>query len=243
MIGDGAVTLTVVRLLIPSLTDDNHRQLLDAATHKKQAQVEQLVAALHPQPPVPAIIRKLPAPGPVTRCASVPDCAEPTTVALTRGVPGRRSPQLSVRGMFRRRSGARSGSGTAGRCALRGRRHDGARSAASSSSTTSSRSRTAARTTAGNLQLRCRAHNDVYEAQQHFGPLFVREEQCHYNSFRDERTLTLTNPPKEIGKFRAAIAPLIGHRAPGNARRDDIFSTTPGLAVCDSDGSTGHPTA
>jgi hypothetical protein len=40
-------------------------------------------------------------------------------------------------------------------------------------------------TTAENLELRCRAHN-VYEAERHFGPLFVREGQCNYSSFRNE---------------------------------------------------------
>jgi hypothetical protein len=46
-------------------------------------------------------------------------------------------------------------------------------------------------TTAENIQLRCRAHN-VYEAEQHFGPLFVREEKC---SFRDE--------PRSMGEERS----------------------------------------
>ncbi len=36
---------------------------------------------------------------------------------------------------------------------------------------------------AGNLELRCRAHN-VYEAEQRFGTLFVREEVQHYESFQ-----------------------------------------------------------
>jgi hypothetical protein len=40
-------------------------------------------------------------------------------------------------------------------------------------------------TTAENLQLRCRAHN-AYEAEQHFGSLFVREQQEAYMSFRNE---------------------------------------------------------
>src|SRR5688572_24444680 len=62
MIADGAVTLTAVRLLAGSLTDDNHRQLLDEATHKSKRQVEQMVAALRPQPPVPSTVRKLPTP-------------------------------------------------------------------------------------------------------------------------------------------------------------------------------------
>src|SRR5687768_13020059 len=38
MLAEGSITLTVVRLLIPSLTADNHLQLLDAATHKSKRQ-------------------------------------------------------------------------------------------------------------------------------------------------------------------------------------------------------------
>jgi hypothetical protein len=40
-------------------------------------------------------------------------------------------------------------------------------------------------TTVENLQLRCRAHN-VYEAEQHFGPVFVGEDVPAYSSFRNE---------------------------------------------------------
>jgi hypothetical protein len=64
MIGDGLVSLTVVRLLAPSMTDVNHRELLEAATHKSKREVEQMVAALRPQPAVPSIVRRLPAPKP-----------------------------------------------------------------------------------------------------------------------------------------------------------------------------------
>ena len=66
LIADGSVTPTAVRLLAGLLTDANHRDLLDAATHKTKREVEQLVAALHPQDPVPSIVRKLPAPKPGT---------------------------------------------------------------------------------------------------------------------------------------------------------------------------------
>ena len=43
--------------------------------------------------------------------------------------------------------------------------------------------------TADNLQLRCRAHN-LYEAQEHLAPLFVREAQGTFNSFPAERVAT-----------------------------------------------------
>src|SRR5258708_18938405 len=64
MIADGSVSLTSVRWLAASLTDDNHQQILETARHRSKRQVEELVAALHPQPPVPSAIRKLPTPNP-----------------------------------------------------------------------------------------------------------------------------------------------------------------------------------
>jgi hypothetical protein len=62
LLADGSVTITTVRLLADSLTDANHRQLLDTAVHKSKREVEHLVAALHPQPPVRSTVRRLPAP-------------------------------------------------------------------------------------------------------------------------------------------------------------------------------------
>src|ERR1700731_2781932 len=62
MIADGSVTLTAVRLLAGSLTDLNHRTLLDSVRHKSKREVEQLVAALHPQPPVQSTVGRCPGP-------------------------------------------------------------------------------------------------------------------------------------------------------------------------------------
>jgi hypothetical protein len=53
--------LTTVRLLAPHLTPENHGAVLDAARHKSKHGVEALVAGLRPQPPVPSLVRKLPA--------------------------------------------------------------------------------------------------------------------------------------------------------------------------------------
>src|SRR5688572_23532493 len=74
MIADGSVTLTAVRMLSASLTDPNHRELLAAATHKTKSEMEKLVAALRPQPPVPSTIRKLPAPKPEPAQTSALEC-------------------------------------------------------------------------------------------------------------------------------------------------------------------------
>jgi hypothetical protein len=58
----GSITLTTIGLLTAHLTEENHQQLLESATHKSKRQVEAIVAALRPKPPVPAVVRKLPSP-------------------------------------------------------------------------------------------------------------------------------------------------------------------------------------
>lgn len=63
LLAQGAVNLTTVGLLAPHLTAENHAVLLDEARHKSKRQVEELVARLRPQPPVPSTVRRLPAPG------------------------------------------------------------------------------------------------------------------------------------------------------------------------------------
>lgn len=69
---DGSVTVTNVRMLAPHLTAGNHAALLDAARHKSKRDVERMVAELRPQPDVPAIVRRLPAPSPTTPAAAAP---------------------------------------------------------------------------------------------------------------------------------------------------------------------------
>ena len=64
---EGAITLTTVTLLGRHLTAENHAALLESARHKSKADVEMLVATLHPQPDVPSSVRKVPAPKPPGR--------------------------------------------------------------------------------------------------------------------------------------------------------------------------------
>src|SRR3990170_4151109 len=61
MLSEGSVTLTTVGLLAPHLTAENHRDLLERAGGKRKGAVEDLMAGLAPQPPVPAVVRRLPA--------------------------------------------------------------------------------------------------------------------------------------------------------------------------------------
>ena len=77
-VSDGSLHLTAVSLLGPHLTSANHVELIDEARHKTKREVEQLIAHLRPQPDVPAVVRKLPAPKP----APVPDFDVPPS-----GVP------------------------------------------------------------------------------------------------------------------------------------------------------------
>jgi 5-methylcytosine-specific restriction endonuclease McrA len=72
LLADGTVHLTAVTLLAPHLTHENHRDVLAAARHKSKREVEELVAALRPQPPVLSSVRRLPAPKALTPIASVP---------------------------------------------------------------------------------------------------------------------------------------------------------------------------
>jgi hypothetical protein len=56
----GQVHLAGLRLLVPHLTAGNHHGLLAEAAGRSKRAIEELVARLAPQPPVPALIRKLP---------------------------------------------------------------------------------------------------------------------------------------------------------------------------------------
>ena len=54
----GAVSLTVLGLLKPHLTDDNHRELLAGVSGSSVRQAKEWLAARFPQPDVPSTIRK-----------------------------------------------------------------------------------------------------------------------------------------------------------------------------------------
>ena len=57
----GRVHLTGLRLLAPHLNAENVTAVLGEATGKSTSQIEELVARLAPKPPVPTVIRKMPA--------------------------------------------------------------------------------------------------------------------------------------------------------------------------------------
>src|SRR3954467_10773336 len=60
----GEIHLSGLRVLVPHLTAENHRQVLARAAGKSKREIEELVAALAPKPPVPDAMRKLPSGAP-----------------------------------------------------------------------------------------------------------------------------------------------------------------------------------
>lgn len=56
----GQVHLAGLRVLVPHLTTENHRELLAAAAGKSRSEIEELVARFAPKPPAPTVIRKVP---------------------------------------------------------------------------------------------------------------------------------------------------------------------------------------
>lgn len=58
----GDVGLTVLILLAPRLTEENHLQLLTAATRLSKREVERLLATRFPRPDLPTSLRKVPDP-------------------------------------------------------------------------------------------------------------------------------------------------------------------------------------
>lgn len=66
LLADGSVNMTTVTILAPRLTAENHRGLLAEAAHRTKDEVKVIQARLAPRPDVPATIRKLPAPVPVS---------------------------------------------------------------------------------------------------------------------------------------------------------------------------------
>src|SRR5205809_1035579 len=65
LLAEGSLNLTAVGPLGRHLTRDNYRAVLAQAKGRSKSEVEELVARIHPQPDVPASIRKLPEVKPV----------------------------------------------------------------------------------------------------------------------------------------------------------------------------------
>ncbi|MFN2546389.1 MAG: hypothetical protein ABR567_03040 [Myxococcales bacterium] len=96
----GRVHLTAVRLLTAHLTPENCDGLLAQATGKTKEEIAGLVAALAPQPPPPATIRKLPEPRALFLTESSPRPVPPAR-AVTPIAEDTFKPQLSISREFR----------------------------------------------------------------------------------------------------------------------------------------------
>ena len=209
---EGAITLTTVTLLGRHLTPENHVAVLESACHKSKADVEMIVATLHPTPvDRPAVVRPI-APehytlqitiGAETRAklrraqdllwhaeagadeATVIDRALTLLVAkLEKSKYGRTDrprpasdsdpESRHVPAHLRREVSERDGDrcayvGPEGRCPEKAGLEFHHRIPFADGGPT----------TFENLELRCRAHN-AYEAEQRFGPLFVRETAAEW---------------------------------------------------------------
>ena len=65
-LADGSLNVTIVRILRPVLTPENHLAVLTEARRRSKKEVEVIAARLNPKPDVPSTIRKLPAPAAVS---------------------------------------------------------------------------------------------------------------------------------------------------------------------------------
>jgi hypothetical protein len=93
LLASGAMSLTSVRMLSGSLTEENHEAVLARASGRSRREIEALVAELAPRPDVPSSVRKLPtvaaAPGPHVETAT-PVPSEPVPPAVSPPLPQRR---------------------------------------------------------------------------------------------------------------------------------------------------------
>src|SRR6267378_378245 len=59
MLADGRLSLSAVLLLVPHLADDTADELLAAAAHKTNAEIELLLAHRFPRPDVPTLVQSV----------------------------------------------------------------------------------------------------------------------------------------------------------------------------------------
>ena len=69
---DGRLNLSAVLLLTPHLTPENADELLGAATHKRKAELDCLLAERFPQPDVATLVQALPTPAAAPQLAPAP---------------------------------------------------------------------------------------------------------------------------------------------------------------------------
>lgn len=73
----GALSLTAIRLLAPHLTGANVEAVVAEANGLTTEGIRRLIAKLHPQPPVPSVVRKVPEPRSIVDAAARPPSEAP----------------------------------------------------------------------------------------------------------------------------------------------------------------------
>ena len=84
-------------LLASHLTADNYSEVLEAARYKSKREVENQIAMLTPRPPVPSVVRKLPALKPTCLVAGAPS-ANAVTTPVSIGAATKLTPMPYQRG-------------------------------------------------------------------------------------------------------------------------------------------------
>ncbi len=83
-IREGTLHVAGAKLLAPTLTPENHVELLDLARHKSKRAIEKILADRAPRADVPARIRQLPRPRTVPGVRVPPEIAKPACEAPSR---------------------------------------------------------------------------------------------------------------------------------------------------------------
>jgi 5-methylcytosine-specific restriction endonuclease McrA len=84
LLASGAVHLSSLELLSKWLTEENHAELLEAASGKSKREVEALLASRFPRPAVPSSIQRLPVPIAISVPVAAPGSSDsPSTPAFT----------------------------------------------------------------------------------------------------------------------------------------------------------------
>src|SRR5258706_3242069 len=91
LIDSGSLHLTGLALLKDALTDENHRELLQAACGKTKREIQLLLAGRFPKEDAPSLIRKLPEPKPAASAS--PGVVVATTVGPVESTIDRPGPQ------------------------------------------------------------------------------------------------------------------------------------------------------
>ena len=93
LLRNGSVNLTTLGLVAPHVNEENSTEVFAAIAHKTKREVEQIVAALAPQPAVPTVIRRVPEPARLSAPMLEPN--QPTEAVTVAGRPDAASTTMS----------------------------------------------------------------------------------------------------------------------------------------------------